>query len=160
VFGIYGRRPLTRLEIGLYAVVVGIAVAVFLDRLLATMELAERAAMEETVSRINSSLSLRIAAEMLEGRSSRVQDSLQRNPFELAKLSQANYRGEVERFDPTRIDSGSWVYDQNRHELLYWPRLSRGLTTEDNSGTVRFKLVAGAAGTRYMLVPTYKYAWQ
>jgi len=74
-------------------------------------------------------------------------------------VSHPNYRGEVERFDPTRIEGGSWVYDRARRELVYLPRLKRGLVTGDGSGTVRFKLAAGT-GTRYMLVPAYNYTWE
>ena len=159
MLGIYGRRPLTRLELALYAAIVGIAAVVFVDRLLATMELAERAAMEQTVSRVNSALNLRIAYEMLNGQLINVQAALQRNPFELAKVSQPNYRGEVERFDPARLEGGSWVYDRTSRELVYLPRLKRGLTTANGSEAVRFRLVAGTTGTRYVLVPTYKYTW-
>ena len=154
----FGRRPLTRLEMGLYAAIVAVAVAIFLDRLLAVMELAERSAMEETVSRVNSALNLRIAYDMLGGRLIHVQAALQRSPFELARVTQPNYRGEVERLDPARTEGGSWIYDRARRELVYLPRLKRGLVTADGSETVRFKLVAGT-GTRYMLVPANQYIW-
>jgi hypothetical protein len=61
----FGRRPLTRLEIGLYVAIAAIVATLLLDQLLDAMEIAERSAMEETVSRVNSALNLRLAYEML-----------------------------------------------------------------------------------------------
>lgn len=156
----FGRRPLTRLELGLYVAIVGIAATIFLDRLLAVMELAERSAMEETVSRVNSAINLRIAYEMLNGHLINVPAALQRNPFELAKTAPPNYRGEIDTLDLRSQESGSWVYDRARRELVYFPRLRRDLVTADGSGVVRFHLVAGRTGTHYVLVPTYKYTWE
>ncbi|MEA3192420.1 MAG: hypothetical protein QOD26_753 [Betaproteobacteria bacterium] len=155
----FGRRPLTRLELGLYVAIVGIAAAIFLDRLLAAMELAERAAMQETVSRVNSAINLRIAYQMLNGQLINVRAALVSNPFELAKTAPPNYRGESDKLDVARIESGSWFFDSTRRELVYMPRLKRSLITADGSGLVRFRLVAGPSGTHYMLVPTYKYTW-
>lgn len=155
----FGRRPLTRLEIGLYAAIVAVAVAIFLDRLLAVMELAERAAMEQTVTRVNSAINLRIAYDLLNGQLVNVQAALARNPFELAKTLPPNYRGATDTLDLASIESGSWFYDPTRRELIYRPRLRRNLVTADGSGLVRFRLIAGSTGTHYMLVPAYKYSW-
>lgn len=154
----YLRRPLTRLEIGLYALIVAIAAAMLLDRLLAAMELAERAAMEQTVTRVNAALNVRIAYLMLDGQLVHVQAALKRNPFELVKGAPPNFRGEGETADLARLDGGSWFFDRERAELVYKPRLKRNLATADGSEMVRFHLVA-APGTRYVLVPAYKYDW-
>ena len=63
----YGNRRLTRLEIGLYATGAAILLAIFADKALDYMELAERTAMYTTVGVITSSVNARIAADMLRG---------------------------------------------------------------------------------------------
>lgn len=156
----FGRRALTRLELALYAVIVGIAVTVFLDRLFYVMELAERSAMEQTVSRVNTAINVRLAYEMLNGRLINVPAALERNPFELAKTVPPNFAGEVDAPDLARIERASWIYDRTSHELVYLPRLRRGLDTPDSSNAIRFRLVAGRGGARYMLVPASKYTWE
>src|SRR5437870_2645246 len=90
----FGRRPLTRLEMGLYAAIFAVVATVLLNRLFAMMELAERSAMEQTVSRVNSSINLQLAHEMLKGQLINVSTALQDNPFKLAKATPPNYRGE------------------------------------------------------------------
>ena len=157
----FGRRPLTRLEIGLYVAIVGIAATLLLDRLLDAMEIAERSAMEQTIVQVNSALNVRLTYQMLEGKLINVPEALKRNPFELAKATPPNYRGEVEGAQRTSVESGGWVYDRSRAELIYLPRLKRHLVTSDGTGTVRFKLSSRTGGgTRYALVVAYRYDWE
>lgn len=155
----FARRPLSRLEMGLYAIIVAIAAAILLGRLLEMMEQAERSAMEQTVTRVNSAINIRIAYEMLDGQLIQVQAALKRNPFDLAKATLPNYRGEGDAFELARVESGSWFFDKDRAELVYKPRLKHNLVTADGSGMVRFRLVA-APGTRYVLVPANTYTWE
>jgi len=155
---VYWRRRLTRLEIALYAALVGIVAAVFLERLLTYMELAERTAMEITVDRINSALRLRLAGDMLEGRLIDVPAALDRNPFELARMAPANFHRQLDGSSIGDLERGYWVFDRQRRELVYLPRLHRRLQTDDPDDAVRFHLIPGM-GTTYVLVPASKYSW-
>ena len=155
---IYWRRPLTRLELALYAGLVGIAAVFFVDRLLDYLELAERSSMEMTVARVNSAINVQLASEMLSGRLIYVEPALRRNPFELAKMPQTNYLGELDGPDLSALDRGNWLFDRPRGELVYLPRLQRGLRTPAD-GTIRFHLVR-RGGSTYMLVPTSEYIWR
>src|SRR3979411_533404 len=92
----YWRRPLTRLELALSPAAVAVVLAVFLERLLTYMELAERTVMEMTVSRVNSALDVRRAYDMLAARTASAPTTLSRNPFELAGMSPANFHGEMD----------------------------------------------------------------
>lgn len=155
---IYWKRPLTRLELALYAGLVGMAVIFFASRLLDYLELAERASMEMTVARVNSAISVHLAYEMLGGRLIYVEPALRRNPFELAKMPQTNYLGELDDPDLSTLERGNWVFDRQRAELVYLPRLRRTLRVPED-GAIRFHLIL-RAGSTYMLVPTSKYVWQ
>src|SRR3979490_1800564 len=92
----YWRRRLSRLEAAIYAAVVALVLAVFLERLLYYMELAERTAMEITVSHVNSGLDLRQASGRLATQSVRDPAASARNPFELAAMSPGNFLGEMD----------------------------------------------------------------
>ena len=154
----YWRRRLTRLEVAIYASVAALVLAVFLERVLYYMELAERTVMELTVSNVNSALTVRRALDMLAGRASNDPTAPSRNPFALAGMSPANFHGEIDSPNLADLERGYWVFDQTRRELIYLPRLRRGLDTADPDGAIRFRLERRANDTS-MLVPTSKYAW-
>lgn len=152
----YGLRPLTRLEAGLYGLIVAVLIALLANRLLGYMELAERAAMELTIVRINSGLNLRLAYALMQGRSTDL--SPEQNPFALAGVTAPNFLGEQDLPD-LRAESRAWVYDRVRHELIYLPRLKQGLRTADPDGVIRFRLAADPAARTYALVPAAPYSW-
>jgi hypothetical protein len=156
----YWRRRLTRFELGVSAAVVAVVMAVFLERLLDYMELAERSNMETTVSHINSGISIGLAYDMLEGRAVDTASRLKRNPFELARMSPANFLGELGGRDVATLERGSWIFDGGSSELIYLPKLRRGLRTEDPHGALRFRLVQAKNKAPYMLVPTAIYVWE
>jgi hypothetical protein len=157
---IYWRRPLTPLEIGLYAALVGVLLAIFLDRLLVYMELAERIAMEVTVINVNSALNVQLASAMLQGQWIDPRKALQRNPFELARMRVPNVHPDIANIaSAADLERGYWVFDRSGRELIYLPQLHRGLQTEGPETFVRFRLVGGA-NTAFVLVPATKYSWK
>jgi general secretion pathway protein G len=148
------RRRLTRLEAAISAAVVGVLLAVFLERILYYMELAERTVMVLTVSNVNSALSVRSAFGVLAGRATT--DKLS-NPFDLAGMSPGNFVGELDSPNLATLERGQWVFDRIRRELIYLPRLRRGLALSDPEGAIRFRLEH--RGPNSMLVPTSEYTW-
>jgi hypothetical protein len=150
----YWRRPLTRLELALYASLVGVCIVVFIERAFYYMEIAERAAMEVTVSRVNSAINVRRAQEMLSigGASA----PIGQNPFEFARAVPPNFRGEVLSAEVYRLEKGNWAFDPLRGEVLYLPRLNRLLDVSDPDGAIRFRLTPEKG---FMLVPTSPYTW-
>ena len=156
---IYWRRKLSGLEAALFAAACAVILAVFLERTLAYMELAERIAMEITVRQVNSGLSLWRATQLLEGSVLERGQALQTNPFELARLRVGNAHPDMEdRKMLERLERRHWVFDRPAQELLYLPQLHRGLETHDSEALVRFHLVMGSDAT-YALVPAAEYSW-
>src|SRR5687767_14436717 len=150
----YWRRPLTRLELAVYTALIAVAVVIFLDRGLYYMEIAERTAMDVTISRVNSAIQVRRALDMLrQGRSSAPAGE---NPFEFARFTPPNFRGEVLAAEVYRLKKGSWAFDPLRQEVLYLPRLRRLLTIGDPDGAIRFRM---GTDRGFMLVPTSSYTW-
>jgi hypothetical protein len=156
--GIYGRRPLTRLEAALYGGIAAILITFLAYRLLDVMERAERWSMEATILQLNAAVTTRLAYEAMQGAVSTAPEWVRRNPFELAKMSAPNFAGEVE--SSGSLERGTWAYDPTRAELIYLPRLRSGLHTSDPDGAVRFRAVVKQGGFGYMLVPTSPYMWE
>lgn len=154
---IYLLRPLTRLEAAIYGLIVALLIVLLAERLLGYMEIAERAAMQETVTRINSGLNLLLARALMQGR--RLEPPQGQDPFTLAGVTSPNFLGERD-FPDLHADSRAWVYDRSRRELIYLPRLTRGLRTEDPDGVIRFRLVADTGSPGYALVPVAPYTWE
>lgn len=150
----YWRRRLTRLELAIYVGVVAIVVLAFLERALYYMELAERVAMNATVTNVNSSLAVRSAYEMLGGRRER----LDPNPFAGLTRPPQNYLGAFAAPDLDAAARGSWLYDSARREVVYLPRLHRGLIIPEAGLGIRFRVEA--ADRVYKLVPTTAILWE
>jgi len=151
----YGRRPLTRLEAGLFAGLVAIFIAVFARQMLEYMELAERAAMEATLLNAVAGINTRRVQDLLSPRSGGT-DWKGRNPFELARMAPVNFAGEL---DGPLPPSGSWGYDRANEELIYAPRLHFKLSTSNGSAALRFRLSLGPGGA-YQLLPSTPYQWE
>jgi hypothetical protein len=156
---IYGRRPLTRLEAALYAGIAAILIAVFASQLFDYMEIAERSAMQATISNLIAAINTRLAYDVMRGETGNVAAWARRNPFELAKVSSTNFSGEVDASTLGSLERGRWAYDVSRAELVYLPRLRRGLETSDPDGILRFRAVIDPRGFGYSLVPTPVYRW-
>jgi hypothetical protein len=149
----YGRRPLTRLEAGIYATLLGIFIAVFVRQTLSYMEIAERATMQATLVNTTSAINVRLAASLGDPASAR--DWTRRNPFEIAGMFPPNFARDV---DPAFMDSGQWTYDAVRSELVYLPRLRLRLEIAEEERALRFRLVRGNAG--YLLQPNVQFRWE
>lgn len=135
------RRSLTRLELGLAASLVGLALVVFADRALDVMELAERTAMEATLSNVTSALNSRLAHAVLKGEKV---EWRQGNPFDLAGVP---------------APSESWRFDAEQSELIYRPSLRRHLHTDDPGSPLRFRLTVRRSGWGYLIVPAAGFQW-
>ncbi len=141
----YGRRPLTRLETALFVIIAGILATVLIDRLQRMAELAEKAAMEVTVLRVQSALQLRIALASLKGAPLDTQRWPRGNPFELAQAIPPNYLGELSAPDLRALSAGNWFFDRDRGELAYLVNRSRYFSGgSDPVPVVRYRLDAGA----------------
>lgn len=148
----FWRRRLTLLEMGLYAGLVSLALAAFFERAIFFMEQAERMAMETTVTNVNASLALGSARALLEVRSSAP-------PSIVTEMAGSpNFAGAIRGSELGGIARGQWAYDSGTGELVYLPRLRRGLTVEDPESALRFRLDQN--GKINKLVPTTTYVWE
>lgn len=143
---VLGGRPMTRLELALGALLLGIAVAGFLREAQRLMEDAERTAMHAALNNVVAAVNVKLAHAVLLGQVRDLEQWVRRDPFELAGADAGT-------------TTGTWRYDAARHELVYRPRHSLRLRTDEPDGTLRFKPTLVRPGIGYMLVPTSNYRW-
>ena len=157
-------RQRSHLETALYAVIAGTLAALLLYRLLQLSEVAEKAAMEATVARLQSALYMRAAKAVLSGRSGATLAWQDRNPLALAHAVLPNYLGEFDHPDLASLEPGNWLYDRSRHELVYLVRRARHFSGgSDPVPAIRFRLrlERGASGAYLpvLLHPAAPYEW-
>ena len=157
----YERRRLTRLEIGIYAVGCAFLLAIFANALLDYMELAENTAVHITLQSVTSAIDMRLAADLIRGRPIARGSWSGRNPFEIAGgSSPPSFSGELGDRSLAALERPAWTFDARSGELIYLPRLRRGLSTNDPDGVLRFRLLPRPGGPGYMLVSTSHYEWR
>jgi hypothetical protein len=154
----YGRRRLSRVEVAVYAVVIGTLCTVFFSYLTDYMEMAEKTAMETTVRNVTAAINLKYALKVMTGDPKRTERWTRENPFDLAQTFPPNYRGLLESPD-ARAERPAWLFDAPRAELVYLPRLYKHLE-EGAVDELRFKLQRSPSGHGFVLAPTTVYSWQ
>jgi len=120
-----GNRQRNYLQSALYVAIAGILAAVLLERLLTYAEVAEKAAMEATLSRLHAALYAKLAYLALRGEYQAIEVLSDQSPFVTADVRSSNYLGEFDGVPPEGGEAGKWFYDRVRRELVYVPNLKR-----------------------------------
>jgi hypothetical protein len=154
----YGRRKLTRVEMAVYAVIVAALIVLFASYMLDYMEMAEKTAMETTLSNMTTALNLSYAGRVIAGEPVDKGRWVDANPFELARTFPPGYGGELGRRDPDTMSRPAWLFDSTSHEILYLPRLHRYLRSTRDA-QVRFRLESHPSGFGFALLPAFPYEW-
>ncbi|RJG01259.1 hypothetical protein [Noviherbaspirillum sedimenti] len=132
-------RGFSRLELATAIALIGIASAILLNKVFYYQEMTEKAVMEYTVISLKSSLRMRMASMMIEGR---VQDFgllAQDNPMHWLEKMPPNYQGELPALAPDRTRPGNWYFDTVSRTLVYQVRHGDHFR-EDASGQKRIRL--------------------
>lgn len=161
---ISANRQRNYLQSGLYVIIAGILAAVLLERLLTYAEAAEKANMEVTLSRLQSGLYAQLAYLALRGENDAFKAASEGSPFQALSWHPPEYIGEYAGV-PRDAESGKWLYDRVRKELVYVPNLKRYLVADPSDPDVvhlRFRLeVRKATGTYtgVALRPVTDFRW-
>jgi hypothetical protein len=152
---IYGRRRLTRIEAALYVAVVAVLIVVFSAYLLDYMEMAEKAAMQMTLNNLNAGLNNQFASRLIKGESTDLGQWIGHNPFQITQSFPENYAGILGDQELASLERPVWVFDADRGEVVYLPRLHKYLDRDK----LRFKILPRATGFGVALVATTTYSW-
>jgi hypothetical protein len=160
------NRPRNYLQSALYVIIAGICAAVLMERLLAYAEAAEKAAMDATLSRLHSALYSRVAYLVLRNEHAAIDALRDESPFKTTRSSTENYLGEFDGV-PASVQTGRWLYDRARGELVYVPNLHRYLDIQGEAIrplVLRFKVAVHKAAqgdyTGVSVRPVAGYRWE
>jgi hypothetical protein len=161
-----GNRQRNYLQSALYVAIAGILAAVLLERLLTYAEVAEKAAMEATLSRLHAALYARLAYLALRGEYETIEALPEKSPFVTADVRSSNYLGEFDGVPPEGGEAGKWFYDRMRRELVYVPNLKRHFSSasgEQMPPLMRFRIELKKASkdayTGVALTPVNAVRW-
>ena len=132
----------SRLELMAGVLVIGVLVAILLDKLVLYQELAEKARMEFTISRIISGLRLRMAGMLMAGRAQEYSTLVNDIPMDWLDEKPVNYAGEVSAADAVRPQPGNWYFDKTSRMLIYSVQHSEHFESGGNDRKeVRLKVI-------------------
>ncbi len=130
-------------------VLLGIFLAVFLERAFYYQEYVEKAAMEMTVANMRTGLRYRIADLILTNRLSEIPTLADENPVNWLAEPPENYLGEFDS-PPRDGTAGKWFFDKRNKELVYTVNNRRHFVpNEGRVFTIRYRAarIQGQAST-------------
>jgi prepilin-type N-terminal cleavage/methylation domain-containing protein len=138
------RSGFTLVEMMVVITLIGILMAIFLERALFYQEQAEKAAMEQTRGTLQSALSLKFATLAAQGRIKEVPELVKENPMTWLLQRPSNYLGEYYAPKAEDVVSGHWYFDLQQRNLIYSVNNKSHFHSEEHD-KIRFqvKLVTG-----------------
>lgn len=129
------------IELILVVAIVSILMAVFLDRVWFYQELAEKTAMEEVASGIQSALTLQHGKHYARGNQDDISLLATENPMKWLQKMPKNYSGEYYDPTPRSVAPGNWVFDLRSRELIYVvDRAEHFVPGKDGKKWIRFRV--------------------
>lgn len=126
-------RGFTLIELVIVISIVASLAGILFSRVLFYQEMAEKAAMQQVVSALQSALILEYGHRMSSGMGAGSGSIAYENPMDWLAQKPANYAGEFDRVKPSEIEPGSWAFDRRARELVYVPDHDENFTP-DKSG--------------------------
>jgi general secretion pathway protein G len=123
------ERAFSLLELLIVIVVIGLLLAVAIERLLKVRFEAERAMVQSVLTALRSSLSIEFASAAVGGRMARLDTAAGSNPMPLLAEKPETYAGEFFGADPALFEPGTWYFDTRDRTLVYVVRFPERFVT-------------------------------
>ncbi len=165
-------RGFTLYELIVVICIIALAAGLLLNRMRFYQEAAEKTAMQQTAAAIKSALQMRVAAYMIDGRDSEIEQLRTEDPIRWLQEPPTDFAGEFYADAYTRVRPGSWYFDLSRRELVYVINLGNNFKPGlDGRKWVRYRVrieyeelpqkegPAHRALSAVSLVPVEPYVW-
>jgi general secretion pathway protein G len=113
------RSGFTLIELVVVIALVSVLIGVLLDRVQYYQEMAEKVAMEQTVSAIRGSLHLQVANLIVKDRADMLPALAEQNPMDWLAEKPANYAGMIISVRKDSVVSGQWYFNESDKTLIY-----------------------------------------
>ena len=113
------ERGFTLIELVIVICIVGILTATLLTRVWFYQDQAEKAAMEQVASALQSALTMKFARLLTRGQQSEISALTAENPMSWLAKKPANYAGEYYDVTPRTVSPGNWTFDLKTRNLIY-----------------------------------------
>lgn len=126
------------LELVVTLTIIGVLIAIAVDKLPAWQAEAERAAMESVTGSLRSALGIKVASSIARSDIAGIQALAGSNPMEQLAEIPANYAGVHSGTEAAVVDGGKWFYDAAARQLVYRVRNPELLWAPEASAEIRF----------------------
>lgn len=135
-------RGFTLFELVIVVIIITILAGLFMNRVMFYQELAEKTAMEQVVSTVQSALTLKYAQIQTRGQASDISAMAVDNPMSWLQRKPRNYAGEFYDANPLSVTPGNWLFDLKSRELVYVLQHTEHFKpAKDNPQWIRFHVV-------------------
>lgn len=129
------------LELVVVICIIGLLIALALERLLVLRVEAERAAMEEVLGALRAGVAMEMVSSLVHDESQALAELHRGNPMATLMQVPSTYLGEFEAPDPQQIPGSRWYFDRRERLLVYRVRYGDYFETElEGPPRARFRL--------------------
>ncbi|MFA6903010.1 MAG: type II secretion system protein [Gallionellaceae bacterium] len=134
-------KGFTLIELLVAIIIVLILTSVLLTRVWFYQEQAEKAAMQQVASALQSALVMQYGQLLTTGMEADAKMLVTENPVYWLMQKPHNYSGEFQDVNPAAIVPGNWAYDLGTHEMVYVPyRTDYFIPGKDGKKWVRYRV--------------------
>ena len=137
-------------ELAVSIIIISVLAAVLLNRLGYYQEMAEKAAMESTLSTIKTGLQIRLAELIVTNRQAEAVRLETEDPFQWLDDKPPNYAGRYS----SPPDSGTWYFDASEHQVVYVVNNGSRLDLDGDTGARHLRFRARLLKDRLQLYGT------
>jgi prepilin-type N-terminal cleavage/methylation domain-containing protein len=153
------QKGFTLVELVVIIVVLGLLAAIAIPKFMSVSQEAEKAAVANMVSSLESALSSYMAKQILRGQSLAVH-----NPFDDLANVPTNYKGTNDPVTIANTPDGYWSYRASGNWIMYNPKapVTGGWTNGEKFIIYQVQIVTDGTdtvGIRLSTTPAYAYTW-
>lgn len=163
-------KGFTLIELVIVIAIIGVLASQFFQRVWFYQEMAEKAAMQQVVSALQTALVLEYGHRLASNNGAALAGITRENPLEWLAVKPTNYAGTLHVVRARDIEPGNWVFEQSTFELIYFPyHREHFIPASAGNDSIRFKARALYETNRYgskrtefaglIFAPVKPYQW-
>ena len=133
-------RTLSRFELAIAVILIGIFIGVFVQRVILLTVASEATSLELMIRNLRTGVMLYVSGQLIEGRYKLIEKLAESDPFNYMEAP-FNYGGSRTAGEIETAAAGQWFYDRDNEELVYKIINKDYFNSETGKDEVRIKFV-------------------